>query len=56
MFRENEFRAIPGLPALFFLLVLIALSIAGAVKAGVSQNPLLGVTAAIVSCSRGDFT
>ena len=48
MFREKELRAAAGLPALLFILVLIALSIAGAIRAGMTQNPWLGATAAII--------
>ena len=48
MLREIERRATPGLPALLILLVLIALGIAGAIRAGVIQSPLMGATAALV--------
>ena len=48
MFRENQFRAFAGLPALFVLLILLALSLAGVIKGGNQHNAMLAATSAVM--------
>jgi len=52
MFRENEYRTSNGLPALLFLLVVMALAVATLIRGGNSQAPVLivgGVLALIIA-------
>jgi regulator of protease activity HflC (stomatin/prohibitin superfamily) len=52
MFRENEYRTSNGLPALLFLLVVIALAVATVIRGGNAQAPVLivgGVLAIIIA-------
>lgn len=48
MFRESEYRASAGLPVLLFLLVVIALAIAGVVRGASQQSPATAVAALLV--------
>ena len=52
MFRESEYRTSNGLPALLFLLVIMALAVATLIQGGNSQAPVLivgGVLALIIA-------
>jgi regulator of protease activity HflC (stomatin/prohibitin superfamily) len=52
MFRESEYRTSNGLPALLFLLVVMALAVATLIRGGNSQAPVLivgGVLALIIA-------
>ena len=52
MFRENEYRTSNGLPALLFLLVIMALAVATLIQGGNSHAPVLivgGVIALIIA-------
>ena len=49
MFRESEYRVSNGLPALLFLLVVLALSIAGLIKGGNQQAPaIVGISVLVL--------
>lgn len=48
MLRESEYRASRGLPALLFLLVLLAVGLTAIIQGGISRNPMLAASGAIV--------
>src|ERR1700704_504832 len=48
MFRENEYRASAGLPALFFLLVVCGLALAGLVNSAANDRPVVMVASVTV--------
>ena len=53
MFRENEYRTSNGLPALLFLLVIMALAVATLIQGGNSHAPVLIVGGVMVVLAGG---